>query len=155
MVRRPDLIDWRRWSASVGQTRFGTRVGDEVQLTLPVLEDGLDGFDEIAAAVASGAAESETTTVHISGVVLNAKEVAPDEQDRDAELIASPAVAAALTIPTGIDYGLLYVELAPDTDITGFLGATEALVERMAAGRSVGRGVAVRRPGATTITPRA
>jgi hypothetical protein len=128
---RPDRLEAvvsERWSA-----RFGTRVGDEVQLTLPILEDGLDGFEEIAAAVASGSADSVTTTVHISGVVLNAKEVAPDEQDRDAELIASPAVAAALTVPAGIDYGLLYVELEPDTDITEFLGTTAALVERMAA----------------------
>ena len=108
-------------------------VGDEVHLTLPFLKhEEFNGFEEISVAVASGSVESATTTVRISGVVLNANEVAPDEQDRDAALIASPAVAAALTVPTEIDYGLLYVDLAPETDIAGFLGTTTSLVDRLA-----------------------
>lgn len=130
-VANPDRLEvvvTEEWA-----NRFGTRVGDEIALTLPseeVLHEQLP-FEDLSRRIASDPTASRSTTARVSGVVLVATEVAPDDQDRTAALIASPAIARQLGFPTEIAQGLMHVILSPDTDVARFKEEVEALSRQL------------------------
>jgi hypothetical protein len=96
--------------------RYGARVGDQIDLTLPRHDlMGHGSLEELKRRVATDPSASRTTSALVAGIVLPSTEVAPDDQDRVATLFATPAVRQALGLPEPT-YGVFHLVLAPGTD---------------------------------------
>ena len=108
--------------------RLGTNVGDHIDLTLPSAEIlGHASFDELRDRLATDPTASRTTTALVTGIVLPASEVAPDDQDRATTLFASPAVGSALGMER-VTVGLFHLLLASDDDTEVVRRQLESLV---------------------------